>query len=145
GRGVAPRLAVPEMFASKQIKPSAPAITDPSWLNPTTQAIPCDPSQPLSPVATQHSLPSGRYSLLGPDLHRLDRTSFAWRTHSITSLASASSLSGTWRPNAFAVLTLITVCNLVGCMPGKMAGLAALRIFPAYTPIWLNASERCVR
>jgi hypothetical protein len=31
-------------------------------------------------VATQHSLPSGRYSLLGPDFHRLDRTSFAWRT-----------------------------------------------------------------
>jgi hypothetical protein len=28
-------------------------------------------------VATQHSLPSGRYSLLGPDFHRLDRTSFA--------------------------------------------------------------------
>src|SRR5580704_14898561 len=27
-------------------------------------------------MATQHSLPSGRYSLLGPDLHRLDRTSF---------------------------------------------------------------------
>jgi hypothetical protein len=26
-------------------------------------------------VATQHSLPSERYSLLGPDLHRLDRTS----------------------------------------------------------------------
>jgi hypothetical protein len=29
----------------------------------------------LSPVATQHSLPSGRYPLLGPDSHRLDRTS----------------------------------------------------------------------
>src|SRR5213595_4000350 len=26
-------------------------------------------------LATQHSLPSGRYSLLGPDFHRLDRTS----------------------------------------------------------------------
>src|SRR5262249_15283807 len=39
-------------------------------------------SRPLSPVATQHSLPSGRYSLLVPDFHRLDRTSFAWRTHS---------------------------------------------------------------
>jgi hypothetical protein len=26
-------------------------------------------------VATQHSLPSGRYSLLGPDFHRQDRTS----------------------------------------------------------------------
>ena len=30
-------------------------------------------SQPLSPPATQHSLPSGRYSL--SDFHRLDRTS----------------------------------------------------------------------
>ena len=37
-------------------------------------------SQPLSPVVTQHSLPSGRYSLLGPVFHRLDRTSFAWHS-----------------------------------------------------------------
>jgi hypothetical protein len=63
---------------------------DLSWLNPTPHAIAVYASQPLSPVATQHSLPSGRYSLLGPDLHRLDRTSFAWRTHSITSSARAS-------------------------------------------------------
>jgi hypothetical protein len=48
---------------------------DLSWLNPTPHAIAVYASQPLSPVATQHSLPSGRYSLLGPDLHRLDRTS----------------------------------------------------------------------
>jgi hypothetical protein len=47
-------------------------------------------------VATQHSLPSGRYSLLGPDFHRLDRTSFAWRTHSITSSAATSSDGGTF-------------------------------------------------
>jgi hypothetical protein len=32
-------------------------------------------SRPLSPAATQHSLPSGRHSLHGPDLRRLDRTS----------------------------------------------------------------------
>src|SRR4249919_2716708 len=57
-------------------------MSDLSWLNPTPHAIAVDASQPLSPVATQHSLPSGRYSLLGPDFHRLDRTSFAWRTHS---------------------------------------------------------------
>src|SRR5207342_1104950 len=50
---------------------------DLSWLNPTPRAIAVYASQPLSPVATQHSLPSGRYSLLGPDFHRLDRTSFA--------------------------------------------------------------------
>jgi len=48
---------------------------DLSWLNPTPRAIAVYASQPLSPTATQHSLPSGRYSLLGPDLHRLDRTS----------------------------------------------------------------------
>jgi len=44
-------------------------------LNPTPHAIAVYASQPLSPAVTQHSLPGGRYSLLGPDLHRLDRTS----------------------------------------------------------------------
>src|ERR1700675_253155 len=48
---------------------------DLSWLNPTPHAIAVYPSQPLSPAVTQHSLPSGRYALLGPDFHRLDRTS----------------------------------------------------------------------
>src|SRR5438067_7046876 len=50
-------------------------MSDLSWLNPTPQAIAVYASSPLSPAATQHSLPSGCYSLLGPDLHRLDRTS----------------------------------------------------------------------
>src|SRR6187549_3107701 len=50
-------------------------MSDLSWLNPTPHAIAVYASRPLSPGATQHSLPSGRYSLLGPDLHRLDRTS----------------------------------------------------------------------
>src|SRR5262249_52030057 len=65
-------------------------MSDLSWLNPTPHAIAVYASQPLSPVVTQHSLPSGRYSLLGPGLHRQDRTSFAWRTHSITSSATMS-------------------------------------------------------
>src|SRR5213078_1118448 len=50
-------------------------ISDLSWLNPTPHAIAVYASRPLSPVATQHSLPSRSYPLLGPDLHRLDRTS----------------------------------------------------------------------
>jgi hypothetical protein len=54
---------------------SAPAISDLSWLNPTPHAIAVYASQPLSPAVTQHSLPSGRYPLLGSDFHRLDRTS----------------------------------------------------------------------
>src|SRR6516164_221866 len=65
-------------------------MSDLSWLNPTPHAIAVYASQPTSPLTTQHSLPSGRYSLLGPDFHRLDRTSFAWRTHSITSSARTS-------------------------------------------------------
>src|SRR5215510_13373993 len=82
-------------------------MSDLSWLNPTPHAIAVYASQPLSPVATQHSLPSGRYSLLGPDLHRLDRTSFAWRTHSITSSAGASSCAGSI-PRALDVVRLMT-------------------------------------
>src|SRR3954463_11793120 len=105
-------------------------MSDLSWLNPTPHAIAVYASQPLSPGVTQHSLPSGRYSLLGPDFHRQDRTSFAWRTHSITSSAATSSLSGTVRPSAVAVLRLITNSNLVDCMTGKSAGFSPSRIRP---------------
>src|SRR5262249_53429695 len=101
---------------------------DLSWLNPTPHAIAVYASQPLSPVATQHSLPSGRYSLLGPDLHPLDRASFAWRTHSITSSARASRVAGTVRPSAFAILRLTTSSYLVGACTGRSAGFSPLRI-----------------
>jgi hypothetical protein len=36
-----------------------------------------------SPSTTQHSLPGGRYPFPGPDFHRLDRASFAWRTATV--------------------------------------------------------------
>src|SRR5438067_8472648 len=64
---------------------------DLSWLNPTPHAIAVYASSPLSPVATQHSLPSGRYSLLGPDFHRLDRTSLRL-AHSFDHLVGPQSL-----------------------------------------------------
>src|SRR6516165_6588244 len=63
-------------------------MSDLSWLNPTPHAIAVYASRPLSPVATQHSLPSGRYSLLGPDFHRLDRTSLRL-AHSLDHLVGA--------------------------------------------------------
>src|SRR5439155_24155736 len=103
---------------------SAPAMSDLSWLNPTPHAIAVYASQPLSPVATQHSLPSGRYSLLGPDFHRLDRTSFAWRTHSITSSAMASTPGGIIKPSVFAILRLMLNSNLTGCSTGRSEALA---------------------
>src|SRR3954451_24723866 len=103
-------------------------MSDLSWLNPTPHAIAVYASQPLSPVATQHSLPSGRYSLLGPDFHRLDRTSFAWRTHSITSSAVESSDGGISTPSILAVWALMTSSNLLACTTGKSAVVAPLRI-----------------
>src|SRR6202795_5004032 len=48
---------------------------DPGELSLDPCAIALYASRPLSPGATQHSLPSGRYPLLGPVFHRLDRTS----------------------------------------------------------------------
>src|SRR5262249_54313293 len=50
--------------------------------------------------------------------------------HSITSAAVASSIGGTSRPSALAVLRLMTSSNLIGCTTGRSAGLAPLRIFP---------------
>src|SRR5262245_52852502 len=94
-------------------------MSDLSWLNPTPHAIAVYASQPTSPLTTQHSLPSGRYSLLGPDFHRLDRTSFAWRTHSITSSARASTDAGMSRSSALAVLRLTTSSYLVGACTGR--------------------------
>ncbi len=64
-------------------------------------------------MATQHSLPSGHYSLLGPDFHRLDRASFAWRTHSITSSARASSVGGRSRPMRYFTLSQTSMLTLV--------------------------------
>src|SRR5215470_3902217 len=64
-------------------------MSDLSWLNPTPHAIAVYASRPLSPVATQHSLPSGRYPLLGPDFHRLDRTSLRL-AHSLDHLVGAA-------------------------------------------------------
>src|SRR5262245_31757163 len=101
---------------------------DLSWLNPTPHAIAVYASQPTSPLATQHSLPSGRYSLLGPDFHRLDRASFAWRTHSITSSARASSVGGTSRPSVLPVFRFTTNSYFVGTWTGRSAGFSPLRM-----------------
>ena len=58
------------------------------------------------------------------------RDELAARSHSITSSARPSSNAGTARPIAFAVPTLITSSNLVGCITGRSAGLVPIRILP---------------
>jgi hypothetical protein len=105
-------------------------MSDLSRLNPTPHAIAVYASQPLSPAATQHSLPSGCYPLPEPDFHRLDRTSFGWRTHSITSSARPSNGSGTLMPSALAVLRLRISSTFVDCTTGRSAGFSPLRMRP---------------
>ena len=54
-----------------------------------------------------------------------------WRAiagHSITSSALTSSVFGTVRPSAFAVLRLIASSNLVGCWTGRSEGFSPLRM-----------------
>src|SRR5262245_189730 len=51
--------------------------------------------------------------------------------HSITSSASASSLSGIVRPSAFAALKFRNSRKCVGCITGRVPGLAPVRICPA--------------
>src|SRR6516164_10427823 len=79
-------------------------MSDLSRLNPTPHAIAVYASRPLSPVATQHSLPSGRYPLLGPDFHRLDRTSLR-RAHSLDHLVGAGEPCR-WDPETYALAIL---------------------------------------
>src|SRR5262249_38855205 len=59
-----------------------------------------------------------------------------WVGHSITSSAMARTPGGIVRPSILAVLRLMTNSNLVGCMTGRSAGLAPLRIRPTYVPAW---------
>jgi hypothetical protein len=51
-------------------------------------------------------------------------------SHSITSSARASSVGGTVRPNALAVLRLMTSSILVACCTGRSAGFSPLRMRP---------------
>src|SRR6476620_3380640 len=81
-------MSIVAIGAAPVAETAAPAISDLSWLNPTPHAIAVYASQPLSPVAAQHSLPSGRYPLLGPDFHRLNRTSLRL-AHLLDHLVSA--------------------------------------------------------
>src|SRR5262249_42242026 len=85
-----------------------------------------DPPHPLGLLRARRERPRGCAAE--------QRDELAAPHHSITSSAIASSPGGKLRPNALAVLRLITNSNLVDCMTGKSAGFAPLRTRPTYTP-----------
>src|SRR6516162_3762508 len=59
------------------------------------------------------------HAIVAPPRSRDEVAPFHLRGHSMTSSARASSLSGIWRPSAFAVLRLITNANLMDCITGR--------------------------
>ena len=80
GRATVPRVAAPHMLPSTVATVSAPASSRFSRLNPTPHTITVYASPWSSPSTAQHSFPGRCYPLPGPDFHRLDPASFAWRT-----------------------------------------------------------------
>src|SRR5262249_33209803 len=100
------------------------------------EALP-EPVHPLGRIAGRNSAEESDYRrrrLLRIRRERPRRRSaeqrdeLAARSHSITSSASASNLSGTSRPSAFAVLRLTTSSYFVGACTGKSAGFSPLRM-----------------
>src|SRR5215471_278608 len=83
-------------------------------------------SQYLATLVVQAWFPPGLVSLkrLHPAEQRDERASL----HSITSSARASSVGGTSRPSALAVLRLMTSSYLVGACTGRSAGFSPLRM-----------------
>jgi hypothetical protein len=69
-------IAAPPMSPSAVSTASASAIFALSRLNSPRRTIAAYASSRTSPPATQHSLPSRRYPLLGRDFHPLDHISF---------------------------------------------------------------------
>jgi hypothetical protein len=72
----------------------------------------------------------------------LARDERAARTHSITSSARASSVGGTSRPGAFAVVMFMTRSNLVACSTGRSAGFAPRRILSTKSAARRNKSGK---
>src|SRR5262245_51902804 len=70
----------------------------------------------------------GQYCLWPRRRAAEQRDELAAPDHSITSSARASSVGGTSRPSAFAVLRLITNSYLVGAWTGRSPGFSPLRI-----------------
>jgi hypothetical protein len=87
----------------------------------------CPNSQTLAPVAG-------------------DRRPSSWHVdavrghHSITSSVRASSVGGSSRPSALAVIRLMTRSNLVGCSTGMSAGFAPRRILSTRSAARRNRS-----
>jgi len=84
-------------------------------------------SQPTVSSGTPTLATRGRYSLLGPDFHRLDRTKLAWRTHSITLVGAGQAVSGNVDSNRLRRLLCVDDKFEFGCCSNRPNRLAPFR------------------
>jgi hypothetical protein len=83
GRATASRVAMPHMLPSTILNASTPRPLRCRQFRGSIHTLPDCCVRFAAAVTSrlaQHSLPSARHGLLGPDSHRLERASFAWRT-----------------------------------------------------------------
>src|SRR5262249_14573370 len=92
----------------------------------------------MPPIATEFPRRGGKTLSANPVLMRRSRK----HRYSITSSARASSVGGTLRPSAFAVLRLTTRENLVGACTGRLAGFSPRRMRSTYEAEARNDSAR---
>jgi hypothetical protein len=85
-------------------------------------------------LRTCYRIGSGQQCATSGLMHRNKRRAWVAMIYSITSSARASSVGGTSRPSALAVLKLMANSNLVGCNTGRLAGFSPLRMRPTYVP-----------
>jgi len=78
------------------------------------------------------------------DVPRTVLSSKLWtkRTYSITSSARVSSVGGSVRPKALAVVKLTIKSNLVGCATGISPGLVPRKILSTYSAVRQNKSGK---
>ena len=90
-------------------------------------------SRPSSPMIPQHSLPGGRYPLPGPDFHRLDRASFAWRTQTASEAGAGFAVGISDRSSKpMAAAKRLCLPDPQSC--GTLARRSAIACFRAHSP-----------
>src|SRR3984893_7972493 len=128
--------AMPRMTALHMLRSTISTVSAPA--NSSFRGSITHPTQPLCTLRvprrrrlTQHSLPGGLLGLTWAGLTPADRASFAGAfAYSITSSAIASSVGGTVRQSALAVLRVMSRWNFVGSTPGKSPGLSPFTTRP---------------
>jgi ABC transporter substrate binding protein len=118
----AARYSIPAAFGSREIAEAGGLMSYGSNIVDGWHQLGADPAHAIGRLRPRRERPRRRRAA--------EQRDELAPLHSITSSAATSSLSGTSRPSALAVLRLITNSNRVDCTTGRSAGCSPLRTRP---------------